>query len=100
MLAAGTTCTGHMTAEGAASRGLPTRRPSVELCARRSDRRPVRLQPGHQPADRLHELLAQRRERVLDAGRHLGIDVAREQAVALEASQRPATMKVGFLLAS
>src|SRR2546422_228330 len=89
-----------MTAEGAgcssrlgvnrlgASRGLPTRRPSVELFARRSDRRPVRLQPRHQPADRLHELFAQRRERVLDAGRHFGIDVAREQAVALEASQR------------
>ena len=69
-------------------RGLATRRPSIECLARRSDRRPVRLQPGHEPADRLHELLAQRRERVLDARRHLGIDVAREQAVALEASQR------------
>ena len=37
----------------------------------------MRLQPRHQPADRLHELFAQRRERVLDAGRHFGIDVAR-----------------------
>src|SRR5229473_8255481 len=68
----------------ASSRRLATCRLSVELFARRSDRRPVRLQPGHQPADGLHELFAQRRERVLDAGRHFGIDVAPEQAVALQ----------------
>src|SRR5580692_6367809 len=76
---------GAQSGRPSASRGLATLRLSVEFLARRSDRRPVRLQPGHQPADRLHELLAQRRERVLDARRHLGIDVAREEAVALEA---------------
>ena len=41
------------------------------------------LQPAYEPADRLHELLSQRRERVLDPRRHFRIDVPREQAVAL-----------------
>jgi len=69
------------------SRCLPGRRLSVEFVARRADRRPVRLQPGHQSMDRLHELLAQWRERVLDPRWHLRIDVTRKQAVALEVSQ-------------
>jgi hypothetical protein len=41
------------------SRRPSARRLSVEFVARRSERRPVRLQPGHQPADWLHELLPQ-----------------------------------------
>src|SRR5262247_822935 len=49
---------------------------------------PVRLKPFHETANGLHEPSAQRCQFVLNARRHFGKDVVREQPAPLKTAQR------------
>jgi len=68
----------------------------IESVGRAPDKRPVRLKPGDQAERRFCQPSAKRREFVLDAGRHLRIDVAREHAVTLQVAHGGREHPLGY----
>ena len=70
--------------------------PRIESVARAPDSRPVRLKPGDQAEHRLCQPSAKWGEFVLNAGRHLCVDVAREHAVTLEVAHGGREHPLGY----
>src|ERR1700752_2738812 len=68
----------------------------VESVARAPDTRPVRLKPRDQAEHRFCQPSAKRRELVLNAGRHFGVDVAREHAVTFQVAHGGGEHPLGY----
>src|SRR2546428_2146271 len=70
--------------------------PRIKSVARAPDGRPVRLKPGDQAEHRFCQPSAKRCELVLNAWRHLGVDVAREHAVTLKVAHGGSEHPLGY----
>ena len=70
--------------------------PRIKSVARAPDHRPVRLKPGDQAEHRFCQPSAKRRELVLNAGRHLCVDVTREHAVTLQVAHGGGEHPLGY----